>query len=92
MSERFQEWVRTLRYGGVHSTPADAFEAGYERGLRTAEDGFADQTFKELERRIILAAVKRAGDNLAKAARQLGIGRNTIGRKLCKYEWKRGDV
>lgn len=42
-------------------------------------------TLKELERRHILAALQRHGGNQAKAAKELGIGRNTLWRRLKEY-------
>jgi two-component system response regulator HydG len=43
------------------------------------------ETLKELERGYILNALKRHGGNQAKAARELGIGRNTLWRRLKEY-------
>ncbi|OGP94569.1 MAG: hypothetical protein A2Z19_08105 [Deltaproteobacteria bacterium RBG_16_54_18] len=42
-------------------------------------------TLKELERGYILAALERHGGNQAKAARELGIARNTLWRRLKEY-------
>ena len=42
-------------------------------------------TLKELERRYILTALERHGGNQARAARELGIGRNTLWRRLKEY-------
>jgi two-component system response regulator HydG len=42
-------------------------------------------TLKELERGHILKALERHGGNQAKAARELGIGRNTLWRRLKEY-------
>ena len=42
-------------------------------------------TLKELERSYILTALERHGGNQAKAARELGIGRNTLWRRLKEY-------
>jgi two-component system response regulator HydG len=42
-------------------------------------------TLKELERRHTLAALERHGGNQAKAARELGIARNTLWRRLKEY-------
>jgi two-component system response regulator HydG len=42
-------------------------------------------TLKELQRRHVLAALKRNRGNQAKAARELGIGRNTLWRWVKKY-------
>jgi two-component system response regulator HydG len=42
-------------------------------------------TLKELERGYILNALERHGGNQAKAARELGIGRNTLWRRLKEY-------
>jgi Nif-specific regulatory protein len=39
-------------------------------------------TLEEVERRYLLRAIERAGGNRSEAARQLGIGRNTLIRKL----------
>jgi two-component system response regulator HydG len=42
-------------------------------------------TLKDLQRRYILSVLERHGGNQAKAARELGIGRNTLWRRLKKY-------
>jgi len=42
-------------------------------------------TLKELERRHTLSALKRHGGNQAETARELGIGRNTLWRRLKEY-------
>ena len=42
-------------------------------------------TLKELQRRHILSALERHGGNQAKVARELGIGRNTLWRRLKEY-------
>ncbi len=42
-------------------------------------------TLKELQRHHILSALERHGGNQAKAARELGIGRNTLWRRLKEY-------
>jgi DNA-binding NtrC family response regulator len=42
-------------------------------------------TLKEVERGYILNALERHGGNQAKAARELGIGRNTLWRRLKEY-------
>jgi transcriptional regulator of acetoin/glycerol metabolism len=42
-------------------------------------------TLKELQQRHILHALERHGGNQAKAARELGIGRNTLWRRLKGY-------
>ena len=49
--------------------------AGEDRGI----------TLKELERRHTLAALERHGGNQAKVARELGIARNTLWRRLKEY-------
>lgn len=43
------------------------------------------QTLEEVERNTIRAALVRTGGNQAEAARRLGIGRNTITRKMQRY-------
>lgn len=50
-------------------------------------DAATDQgiTLKELERRHTLAALERHGGNQAETARELGIGRNTLWRRLKEY-------
>jgi two-component system response regulator HydG len=50
-------------------------ERGSDRGI----------TLKELERRHTLAALERHGGNQAETARELGIGRNTLWRRLKEY-------
>ena len=50
--------------------------------------GAADETLlslKEAERRHILRALEICGGRRAETARRLGIGRNTLTRKLQKY-------
>jgi two-component system response regulator HydG len=42
-------------------------------------------TLKELEQRYILAALERKGGNQAETARELGIGRNTLWRRIKEY-------
>jgi len=42
-------------------------------------------TLKELQRRHILSVLQQHGGNQAKAARELGIGRNTLWRRLKQY-------
>jgi two-component system response regulator HydG len=55
-------------------------------GIPLPERG-ADQgiTLKELERRHTLAVLERHGGNQAETARELGIGRNTLWRRLKEY-------
>jgi DNA-binding NtrC family response regulator len=50
-------------------------------------DAATDQgiTLKELERRHTLSALERHGGNQAETARELGIGRNTLWRRLKEY-------
>jgi two-component system response regulator HydG len=55
-------------------------------GLPPSEVGSGGRTtLKELQRRHILSALERHGGNQAKAARELGIGRNTLWRRLKEY-------
>ena len=55
-------------------------------GLPLAEGGSGEKiTLKELQRHHILSALERHGGNQAKAARELGIGRNTLWRRLKEY-------
>ncbi|OGP52689.1 MAG: hypothetical protein A2Y65_07180 [Deltaproteobacteria bacterium RBG_13_52_11] len=51
------------------------FDAGFGKGV----------TLKELQRRHTLSVLERHGGNQAKAARELGIGRNTLWRRLKEY-------
>jgi DNA-binding NtrC family response regulator len=46
-------------------------------------------TLAEIEKRAILSAIKRADGNYSAAARELGIGKTTIYRKLSEYFPKR---
>jgi two-component system response regulator HydG len=55
-------------------------------GLPPSEVGSGGSaTLKELQRRHIISALERHGGNQAKAARELGIGRNTLWRRLKEY-------
>jgi two-component system response regulator HydG len=55
-------------------------------GLPPPEGGLGGQsTLKELERHHILSTLERHGGNQARAARELGIGRNTLWRRLKEY-------
>jgi two-component system response regulator HydG len=55
-------------------------------GLPLPEGGARGKaTLKELQRHHILSALERHGGNQAKAARELGIGRNTLWRRLKEY-------
>ena len=55
-------------------------------GLPLSEGGSGEKgTLKELQRHHILSALERHGGNQAKAARELGIGRNTLWRRLKEY-------
>lgn len=55
-------------------------------GLPLSEGGFGGTaTLKELQRQHILSVLERHGGNQAKAARELGIGRNTLWRRLKEY-------
>ena len=44
---------------------------------------------QEIERRFIARALARADGNLGRAARLLGIHRNTLSRKVAEYRLKR---
>jgi len=46
---------------------------------------YKGMTLKELERRHTIAALERHGGNQAETARELGIGRNTLWRRLKEY-------
>jgi two-component system response regulator HydG len=55
-------------------------------GLPPTEVGSGGMvTLKELQRSHIISALERHGGNQAKAARELGIGRNTLWRRLKEY-------
>jgi two-component system response regulator HydG len=55
-------------------------------GLPPTEVGSGGRaTLKELQRHHILSALERHGGNQAEAARELGIGRNTLWRRLKEY-------
>lgn len=55
-------------------------------GLPLPERGPGEKgTLKELQRHHILSALERHGGNQAKASRELGIGRNTLWRRLKEY-------
>jgi Nif-specific regulatory protein len=53
------------------------------------QEPFGDETLAAVERRHVLAVLERHGGNRSSAARALGIGRNTLGRKL--KDWGLGD-
>jgi transcriptional regulator with PAS, ATPase and Fis domain len=61
----------------LHSSDSD------EHTIRLRDE--ADFRLQELERRLILAALKRFGGNRRRAARALGISERTLYRKLSEY-------
>jgi Nif-specific regulatory protein len=61
-----------------------AFSPASERG--EGADGDRVATLEEVERRHVLAVLERAGGNQSIAARMLGIGRNTLARKLRRFK------
>ncbi|MHB1399218.1 MAG: sigma-54-dependent transcriptional regulator [Trichloromonadaceae bacterium] len=62
---------------------------GFERSIRKVLAGqgtiVAEQALRETERETIQAALERHYWNIAETARSLGIGRNTLHRKIKKY-------
>ena len=64
------------------SITAQALSLGIPPLERGSDQGI---TLKELERRHTLAALERHGGNQAETARELGIGRNTLWRRLKEY-------
>ncbi len=60
-----------------------------QEGTQATTEGSADTTtilpLDEVERRAIVRALKVTGGNMSDAAQRLGIGRNTLYRKLEKY-------
>jgi len=62
------------------------FKGGEEETLQKALKG--DMTLKEMEKAFILSKLKQHSWNQAKVARELGIGRNTLWRKLKEYGLK----
>ena len=64
------------------SITAQALSLGIPLLARGSDRGI---TLKELERRHTLAALERHGGNQAETARELGIGRNTLWRRLKEY-------
>lgn len=50
---------------------------------------FEHMTLFELEKWAILTAMKRNRNNVLAVTRELGVGKNTVYRKLYKYGWKR---
>jgi len=89
------EAVRAMRKGvfGYIFLPLQPGEAGLmvERasasaGVPVAEPAPAKSTLDEAESRLILATLRRCKYNRTRAARELGIGRNTLWRKLKKIE------
>ncbi len=59
-----------------------------QRG-RTVNDIFEHMTISELEKWAILAAMDRHHNKVRAVAKELGVGKNTIYRKLDMYGWKR---
>jgi DNA-binding NtrC family response regulator len=62
-------------------------EAGPPAGLELAEAGPAglQETVADIERRMILMALRQCGGNQARAAQKLGIPRTTLRDKMAKY-------
>ena len=63
--------------------PADPLAPPAEAAAEAA--AMAAQTLPELERRTIQLALERAGGNVTRAARDLGISRDTLRYRLAKY-------
>ena len=94
------EAVRTMRRGvyGYIFLPLQPGEAGLmvERaaaaaaGAPVANEPQPQGTIDDAESRLILATLRQCKYNRTKAARALGIGRNTLWRKLKKMNWQ-GD-
>jgi len=69
----------------AESTPGDwvaALEQEAERRLARGESGLLDVMTRQLERALILKALAKSGGRRIEAANLLGMGRNTITRKI----------
>jgi two-component system nitrogen regulation response regulator GlnG len=76
---------RGLPEDAGQSAPADwtaALEQEVERRLARGETGVLDQLSRQFERSLILKALARTGGRRIEAANLLGMGRNTITRKI----------
>ncbi|GIX05789.1 MAG: hypothetical protein KatS3mg115_0192 [Candidatus Poribacteria bacterium] len=84
---------RALRFRGV--SPAERLSAGAGHRKRPpfpAEDGFWEEisrlplarAVEEFERRLILRVLRQHNGNVTRAARQLGIGRPSLHRKMAQ--------
>ncbi len=62
-----------------------------EELARQGADSLAGVSLEELERRAIEETLRATGDNKTVAARQLGITRGTLHKKLRQYETDRGE-
>lgn len=73
-------------WGGNEPQPDWAVAAGdwAARELARGGDGLWERAGRELERRLLRAALAASGGNRQEAARRLGIGRNTLSRKLAR--------
>jgi DNA-binding NtrC family response regulator len=78
VSADMESFPKTL--GIVPSTPTEATGAVIENGSDTLR-------LEAIEKRTILTAVRKAGNNKILAARMLGIGRTTLFRKLKDYDF-----
>jgi transcriptional regulator of acetoin/glycerol metabolism len=67
---------------GVPLTSGSKFEVASGK----KDYNFKDITLDELEKAHILKVLKNNNDNISKTAKTLGIGRNTLYRKLEKHE------
>jgi DNA-binding NtrC family response regulator len=79
-----RELENAVERGAIISRAASIVARDLSLGLILAGAGKGG-TLKELQQRHILHALERHGGNQAKAARELGIGRNTLWRHLKEY-------
>ncbi len=73
-----------LRSKGVSTQPGDGLD-GFRDWLRNASDGAYAHALEAVERVLIEAALERSGGHRQVAAQLLGLGRNTLTRKIGKF-------
>jgi two-component system response regulator HydG len=81
-----RELENAVERGAILSRSSSITAQDLSLGIPLRDTG-SDQgiTLKELERRHTLSALERHGGNQAETARELGIGRNTLWRRLKEY-------
>jgi DNA-binding NtrC family response regulator len=80
---RWLDEIRTAEAERFSRAVAASAPAGHERLV--VEVPAAGLAFEEFERRIVAHALERAGGNRSRAARELGISRPRLLRKIARY-------